>query len=210
MKTNNRKLNFFATLFSIIYILSWFSFVLVVISSFVHIFTNSTHDYFKIELYSFTDLSTDYQMIKDAPLQATNTFLHINPKIFCNTLPLKIFNFFYATITHGCLLLIVYYLKGLFQSLSLSVKKNNLFLAENTQRIRKIAYYTMAFGIIQSAVSAFFSLYMIQDFKIMEKPITLIPSMDFFDTILSSLFILIIAEIYSTGVKMREESQLTI
>lgn len=96
-------------------------------------------------------------------------------------------------------------LRLVFQSLS----KGQLFIPENARRIRWVGFTLIAGEIIRAAMVYFWSHYTSQHYT--ANGFHFIASLDFSGiTIISGLIVLVIAEVFEEGIRLREDQSLTI
>ncbi|WP_154198657.1 DUF2975 domain-containing protein [Ancylomarina sp. 16SWW S1-10-2] len=102
------------------------------------------------------------------------------------------------------------YAYQIFDDLQKRDKDSNYFSIEIYQRLRKIGFLLLASRLYLFINGAIISWFVLDNFSIMDHDVNFQPDYIYLLSIVKVLVIFVFAEIYRTGIKMKEESEFTI
>jgi hypothetical protein len=212
MKKNNRLLKHLYSTFYLFYILSVLGLAgtIVFIPLNLIIGLDSTSQFEFSLMSSLLELPINYTLNGDTAFKGVG-MVEIMPETFVsNNIGYRFLAFLNNIAMFLCAFLVTKQFKDIFHTLSVSQSMREFFVDVNYMRIRKIAFITLAYILYKFLVAVVFSYFLVEDIYVMGKLIHLHP--DYFNLlgILSFLITLVIAEVYKAGIKLKEESELTI
>ncbi|WP_054716991.1 DUF2975 domain-containing protein [Marinifilum fragile] len=212
MKKNNRLLKHLYSTFYLFYILSVLGLAGTIVSAILTLtigLDNTAQLDFKV-MSSSVELPLKYTLIENSSFNGVES-IEIMPKSFKSVgIEFKLLAFFNQFVMFLCAFLATKQLKDIFHTFSERKKMKDYFEEANYIRIRKIAFITLGYILYEFFVATVFAYFLIEDIHVMNQLIHIHPDYFMLIEIISVLIILVIAEVYKAGIKLKEESELTI
>lgn len=205
-------INSLSWVFKSMYSLSVVAFAGIIIGTIISPLVNHStgSDILNYSLSTHIKLPVSYEIWNDGEF-SNNASLNVNEiSLSVNSIWYRVLDIISSLITYGCVAWVFKLLSEIFKSLSQSIKEAQFFDLENYTKIKRIGFISFGFHVYGFVESICIAWLFIDELSIGGKAVSYGPDLSDLSHLFPILIIFVVAEVYKAGIKLKEESELTI
>jgi len=210
MKSNINVINFLRIFFRLAYLLTFFGIAIMAIGMIFNLFKTDNIIFIPFSGAVNLDLSTTYELFSGESINKDIAYnLHLG-RVGSSGLFFQLLDFFNIVIRGGVMVFLFRYAYYIFDELKEQRKSGSYFSIKIYRWIRKVGFLMFVYPFCFLINGFIVSQYVVEKIRILGQEVQFQFDYTSLSQIVSVLVIFVFAEIYRTGIEMKEESEYTI